>query len=56
VWVAGNAADLTAQAGAAAAAGALAGAHMNADLATADTDAALAAVCRDCQADATCCR
>ena len=43
VWVAGNAADLTAQVGASAAAGALAGAHMNADLATADTDAALAA-------------
>jgi thioredoxin reductase len=43
VWVAGNATDLTAQVGAAAAAGALAGAHMNADLVTADTDAALAA-------------
>jgi thioredoxin reductase len=43
VWVAGNATDLTAQVGAAAAAGALAGAHMNADLATADTAAALAA-------------
>lgn len=43
VWVAGNATDLTAQVGASAAAGALAGAHMNADLATADTDAALAA-------------
>jgi thioredoxin reductase len=43
VWVAGNAADLTAQVGASAAAGALAGAHMNADLVTADTDAALAA-------------
>jgi thioredoxin reductase len=43
VWVAGNAADLSAQVGAAAAAGALAGAHINADLATADTDAALAA-------------
>ncbi len=42
VWVAGNATDLTAQVGAAAAAGALAGAHMNADLAAADTDAALA--------------
>jgi thioredoxin reductase len=43
VWVAGNATDLTAQVGASAAAGALAGAHMNADLATADTNAALAA-------------
>jgi thioredoxin reductase len=43
VWVAGNATDLTAQVGAAAAAGALAGAHMNADLAAADTNAALAA-------------
>jgi hypothetical protein len=44
--VAGNATDLTAQVGAAAAAGALAGAHINADLATADTDAALAATPR----------
>jgi thioredoxin reductase len=44
VWVAGNAADPTAQVGASAAAGALAGAHINADLATADTEAALAAV------------
>lgn len=43
VWVAGNATDLTAQVGASAAAGALAGAHINALLATADTDAALAA-------------
>ncbi|MFR9805248.1 NAD(P)/FAD-dependent oxidoreductase [Pseudonocardia sp. RS010] len=43
VWVAGNATDLAAQVGASAAAGALAGAHMNADLASADTDAALAA-------------
>lgn len=42
VWVAGNATDLTAQVGASAAAGALAGAHINADLATADTDAAVA--------------
>ena len=40
VWVAGNATDLTAQVGASAAAGALAGAHLNADLVTADTDAA----------------
>ncbi|MGW6275245.1 NAD(P)/FAD-dependent oxidoreductase [Streptomyces sp. NPDC055060] len=43
VWVAGNATDLSAQVGASAAAGALAGAHMNADLAAADTEAALAA-------------
>ena len=41
VWVAGNATDLMAQVGASAAAGALAGAHINADLVTADTDAAL---------------
>ncbi|GGV24855.1 hypothetical protein GCM10010277_05400 [Streptomyces longisporoflavus] len=41
VWVAGNAADLSAQVGASAAAGALAGARINADLAVADTDAAL---------------
>jgi thioredoxin reductase len=32
VWVAGNATDLTAQVGASAAAGALAGAQINADL------------------------
>jgi thioredoxin reductase len=51
VWVAGNATDLTAQVGASAAAGALAAAHLNADLATADTDAALAAARRG-QADA----
>jgi thioredoxin reductase len=43
VWVAGNATEPFAQVGASAAAGALAGAHMNADLVTADTDAALAA-------------
>ena len=43
VWVAGNATDLTAQVGASAAAGALAGAHMNADLVLADTEAALTA-------------
>jgi thioredoxin reductase len=43
VWVAGNAADLAAQVGASAAAGALAAAHMNADLATADTEEAFAA-------------
>lgn len=47
VWVAGNATDLTAQVGAAAASGALAGAHMNADLALADTEAALRAARRD---------
>jgi thioredoxin reductase len=46
VWVAGNATDLTAQVGASAAAGALAGSHMNADLAAADTEAALAAAQR----------
>lgn len=46
VWVAGNATDLAAQVGASAAAGALAGAHMNADLAAADTEAALAATRR----------
>ncbi|MFD3517468.1 NAD(P)/FAD-dependent oxidoreductase [Streptomyces sp. NPDC058657] len=43
VWVAGNATDLAAQVGASAAAGALAGARINADLATADTEAALVA-------------
>nr|WP_245791471.1 NAD(P)/FAD-dependent oxidoreductase [Actinacidiphila rubida] len=43
VWVAGNATDPMAQVGASAAAGALAGAHMNADLAAADTEAALTA-------------
>jgi thioredoxin reductase len=46
VWVAGNATDPSAQVGAAAAAGALAGARINAELATADTDAALAAARR----------
>ena len=46
VWVAGNATDLTAQVGASAAAGALAGAHLNALLVSADTDAALAAARR----------
>ncbi|HZG05454.1 MAG TPA: NAD(P)/FAD-dependent oxidoreductase [Streptomyces sp.] len=46
VWVAGNATDLTAQVGASAAAGALAGAHINAALAAADTEAALAAARR----------
>ena len=47
VWVAGNATDLMAQVGASAAAGALAGAHLNAALVTADTDAALAATERE---------
>jgi len=41
VWVAGNATDLFAQVGAAAAAGAVAGAHINADLVAADTDEAV---------------
>lgn len=41
VWVAGNATDPSAQVGASAAAGALAGAHLNADLVTADTEASL---------------
>ncbi|GGC83344.1 oxidoreductase [Tersicoccus solisilvae] len=43
VWVAGNATDLTAQVGAAAAAGALAGARINADLVIAEADAAVVA-------------
>ncbi|OKK03009.1 NAD(P)/FAD-dependent oxidoreductase [Streptomyces sp. CB02400] len=43
VWVAGNATDLAAQVGASAAAGSLAGSHINAPLAAADTDAAFAA-------------
>ncbi|MEU4365386.1 NAD(P)/FAD-dependent oxidoreductase [Promicromonospora sp. NPDC023987] len=42
VWVAGNATDLSAQVGASAAAGAMAGAHLNGDLVAADTRAALA--------------
>jgi thioredoxin reductase len=46
VWVAGNATDPFAQVGASAAAGALAGAQMNAHLVTADTDADLAATGR----------
>lgn len=41
VWVAGNATELMAQVGAAAAGGALAGAHINADLVMADADAAV---------------
>ncbi|MGW5399057.1 NAD(P)/FAD-dependent oxidoreductase [Streptomyces sp. NPDC003952] len=44
VWVAGNVTDPMAQVGASAAAGALAGAHINALLAVADTDAAVAAL------------
>jgi thioredoxin reductase len=47
VWVAGNATDLSAQIGTSAAAGALAGSHINAVLATADTDAVLAAAQSD---------
>lgn len=43
VWVAGNATEPMAQVGASAAAGALAGSHIKADLVSADTDAALAA-------------
>ncbi|MET9852824.1 NAD(P)/FAD-dependent oxidoreductase [Streptomyces sp. NPDC006450] len=44
VWVAGNVTDPIAQVGSSAAAGALAGAHINALLAVADTDAAVAAL------------
>ncbi len=43
VWVAGNVTDMTAQVGAAAAQGALAGAHINADLVMEETDAAVRA-------------
>lgn len=43
VWAAGNVVDLTAQVGASAAAGALAGAHMNADLVAEEAAAAVAA-------------
>ena len=43
VWVAGNVTDLTAQVGAAAAAGAFAAAQINLDLVTEETDAAVAA-------------
>lgn len=50
VWVAGNATDVAAQVGAAAAAGALAGAHINSVLAAADTDAALRAAQGDTRA------
>jgi thioredoxin reductase len=42
VWVAGNVTDMTAQVGAAAAQGALAGAHINADLVAEETRAAVA--------------
>jgi thioredoxin reductase len=44
VWVAGNVTELTAQVGASAAAGALAGADINRMLAAADTDAALRSI------------
>jgi hypothetical protein len=43
VWAAGNVVDLTAQVGAAAAAGALAGAHINADLVAEEAAAAFTA-------------
>jgi len=43
VWVAGNVTDLSAQVGAAAAAGAFAAAQINVDLVTEETDAAVAA-------------
>ncbi|MBB4705737.1 NAD(P)/FAD-dependent oxidoreductase [Sphaerisporangium siamense] len=43
VWVAGNVTDLTAQVGTSAAAGALAGAHINADLVAEETSRAVAA-------------
>lgn len=43
VWLVGNVTDISAQVGAAAAAGALAGAHANADLVMAETAAAVAA-------------
>jgi thioredoxin reductase len=46
VWVAGNATDPMAQVGASAAGGALAGAHINADLVAAEVDAALEAAQR----------
>lgn len=44
VWVAGNAADPSAQVGASAAAGALAGAHLHSSLVMAEADAAVAAL------------
>ena len=47
VWLVGNIADISAQVGAAATAGALAGAHVNADLMVEETDAAVAARRRD---------
>jgi thioredoxin reductase len=43
VWVAGNVTDLSAQVGAAAAAGAMAGAQINADLVEEETERAMAA-------------
>ncbi|MFI6507624.1 NAD(P)/FAD-dependent oxidoreductase [Streptosporangium sp. NPDC050855] len=52
VWVAGNATDLAAQVGASAAAGALAGSHINALLAIADTDAALASARSEARSEA----
>jgi thioredoxin reductase len=42
IWAAGNVTDLTAQVGGSAAAGALAGAHINAELVTADAERAAA--------------
>jgi thioredoxin reductase len=47
VWVAGNVSDLRAQVGGAAAAGAMAGAEINADLVMAETDAAVATAGKD---------
>jgi thioredoxin reductase len=43
IWIAGNVTDITAQVGAAAAAGAIAGAQINADLIAEETDRAVAA-------------
>ena len=47
VWAAGNVADLSAQVGGAAAAGAMAAAHINGDLVMAETGEAVAALRRD---------
>ena len=59
MWVAGNVTDLTAQVGAAAAAGAMAGAHINADLVAEETrDAVLPrspATCSPAPAEARLC-
>jgi thioredoxin reductase len=41
VWVAGNVTEMTAQVGASASAGAMAGAHINADLVMAEADSAV---------------